>query len=143
MFSKCSIINFTSILAAENLKNQRKFTITGLIPATEYHVQVESHNAAGSTLADYYLYTLTENGGNYHYYSFSSHFCTMTIKNYSLNSTAVLFIEEPPPEIVEKSQIAQTFYYLDLKTAISILVLSLTVIMLALIAFICLKKSES
>lgn len=51
------------ISAADNLRNQRKFTITGLIPATEYQVQVEGHNAAGSTLVDYYFFTLTEYGG--------------------------------------------------------------------------------
>lgn len=33
------------------------------MPATEYRIQVEGHNAAGSTLADYYAFTLTENGG--------------------------------------------------------------------------------
>ncbi|XP_050537388.1 cell adhesion molecule Dscam2 isoform X2 [Daktulosphaira vitifoliae] len=98
--------------STENLKNQRKFTITGLIPATEYHIQVEGHNAAGSSLADYYLFTLTENG-------------------------------EPPPELIEKNQIAQTFYYLDLRTAIPILVVSLTVLLLALIAFICLKNKRN
>lgn len=51
--------------AADNLRNQRKFTITGLMPATEYQVQVEGHNAAGSTLADYNFFTLTEDGGKY------------------------------------------------------------------------------
>jgi len=52
-----------TVSAADNLRNQRKFTITGLIPATEYQLQVEGHNAAGSTLADYYFFTLTEDGG--------------------------------------------------------------------------------
>jgi len=33
------------------------------MPATEYQLQVEGHNAAGSTLADYYFFTLTEDGG--------------------------------------------------------------------------------
>lgn len=33
------------------------------MPATEYQLQVEGHNAAGSTLADFNFFTLTENGG--------------------------------------------------------------------------------
>jgi len=33
------------------------------MPATEYQLQVEGHNAAGSTLAEYYFFTLTEDGG--------------------------------------------------------------------------------
>jgi len=53
------------VSAADNLRNQRKFTITGLMPATEYQLQVEGHNAAGSTLADYYFFTLTEDGGEH------------------------------------------------------------------------------
>jgi len=60
-FSRRSVV-FVS--AADNLRNQRKLTITGLMPATEYQVQVEGHNAAGSTVAEYYFFTLTEDGGN-------------------------------------------------------------------------------
>lgn len=57
------IMFLITVSAADNLRNQRKFTITGLMPATEYQLQVEGHNAAGSTLADYYFFTLTEDGG--------------------------------------------------------------------------------
>lgn len=69
--------------AADNLRNQRKFTITGLMPATEYQLQVEGHNAAGSTLADYYFFTLTEDGGELLAQSFRRIVCRF----YLLHST--------------------------------------------------------
>ncbi|XP_025423992.1 Down syndrome cell adhesion molecule-like protein Dscam2 isoform X3 [Sipha flava] len=98
--------------SADNLRNQRKFTIIGLMPATEYQVQVEGHNAAGSTLADYYFFTLTENG------------------------------EEPPPELVETSRISQPFYYMDMKTAIPVLGTCVVVLVVVCTAFVCLKRKR-
>ncbi|XP_027854261.2 cell adhesion molecule Dscam2 isoform X3 [Aphis gossypii] len=97
---------------ADNLRNQRKFTITGLMPATEYQLQVEGHNAAGSTLTEYYFFTLTEDG------------------------------EEPPPELVEKSQISRPFYYMDMKMAIPVLGTFVAVLVVVCTAFVCLKRKR-
>ncbi|XP_025200616.1 Down syndrome cell adhesion molecule-like protein Dscam2 isoform X5 [Melanaphis sacchari] len=101
------------ITTADNLRNQRKFTITGLMPATEYQLQVEGHNAAGSTLADYYFFTLTEDG------------------------------EEPPPELVEKSQISLPFYYMDMKMAIPVLGTFVAILAVVCTAFVCLKRKRN
>lgn len=45
------------------MKPQRKAVIPGLLPATEYHIQVEGYNTAGSSAGDFYFFTLTKNGG--------------------------------------------------------------------------------
>lgn len=50
-------------LVSNNLKPQRRFTMTGLLPSTEYHLQVEAHNIAGSSTGEYSFYTLTKDGG--------------------------------------------------------------------------------
>lgn len=52
------------------------------------------------------------------------------------------FAEEPPPELVEKSQISQPFYYMDMKMAIPVLGTFVTVLVIVCTAFICLKKSK-
>lgn len=48
------------------MKPQRKASITGLLPATEYHIQVEGHNTAGYSAGDFYFFTLTKDGGKFH-----------------------------------------------------------------------------
>ncbi|VVC39650.1 Hypothetical protein CINCED_3A005038 [Cinara cedri] len=96
--------------ASDDLRNQRKFTITGLMPATEYQIQVEGHNAAGWTLADYRLFTLTENG------------------------------EEPPPELFKRSEIYQPFYYMDMKTAIAVLGTFVIALAVLCTVIVCIKK---
>ncbi|XP_050430112.1 cell adhesion molecule Dscam2 isoform X2 [Adelges cooleyi] len=99
--------------STENLKHQRKFTITGLMPATEYQVQVEGHSAAGSTIADYNFFTLTENG------------------------------EEPPPELVEKNQISQPFYYTwDMNIFLPLFSIIFVIVSLV-VGLICMKKKRN
>lgn len=51
------------IPVSNSMKPQRKAVIPGLLPATEYHIQVEGHNTAGYSAGDFYFFTLTKNGG--------------------------------------------------------------------------------
>lgn len=55
----------------------------------------------------------------------------------------VCFSEEPPPELVEKSQISQPFYYMDMKMAIPVLGTFVTILVVVCTAFICLKRSKN
>lgn len=45
------------------LKPQRRFTVSGLNPASIYHLKIEAHNIAGSSTAEYTFVTLTKDGG--------------------------------------------------------------------------------
>jgi len=110
------------------------------MPATEYQLQVEGHNAAGSTLADYYFFTLTEDGGESLARSVAnclSSLYLLTIRPFSF----VRFAEEPPPELVEKSQISRPFYYMDMKMAIPVLGTFVAVLAIVCTAIVCLKRS--
>lgn len=39
--------------------------MTNLLPASEYQLQVEAHNIAGSSTGEYTFYTLTKEGGQF------------------------------------------------------------------------------
>lgn len=47
------------------LKPQRKTSITGLTPATQYVVKVEAHNIAGFSNEEFTFMTLTKEGGEH------------------------------------------------------------------------------
>lgn len=49
---------------SNSLKPQRRFTISNLLPNTEYQLQVEAHNIAGASTGDFQFFTLTKDGGN-------------------------------------------------------------------------------
>ncbi|XP_046679200.1 Down syndrome cell adhesion molecule-like protein Dscam2 isoform X5 [Homalodisca vitripennis] len=68
------------ILVSNNLKPQRRFVMTGLLPSSEYQLQVEAHNIAGSSTGEYTFYTLTKDG------------------------------DLPPPELVRRGQLGKPFY---------------------------------
>lgn len=53
-----------------------------------------------------------------------------------------LFLEEPPPELVEKSEISQPFYYMDMKVAIPVLGTFLAVSVVVCAILVCLKRSK-
>ncbi|KAI5702043.1 hypothetical protein M8J75_016027 [Diaphorina citri] len=50
------------IVVSNSLKPQRRFTISNLLPATEYQLQIEAFNVAGSSTGDYQFSTLTKDG---------------------------------------------------------------------------------
>ncbi|XP_024084690.1 Down syndrome cell adhesion molecule-like protein Dscam2 [Cimex lectularius] len=68
------------ILVSNNVKPQKKFTVTGLLSATEYNLQVEAQNIAGSSVGEFQFFTLTKDG------------------------------ELPPPELVSKGHYSRAFY---------------------------------
>lgn len=45
------------------LKPQRRTSITGLTPATQYVVKLEAHNVAGFATEEFAFMTLTKEGG--------------------------------------------------------------------------------
>lgn len=51
------------ILVSNALKPQRRFTISGLQPASLYRLRMEAHNIAGQSQADFSFVTLTKDGG--------------------------------------------------------------------------------
>lgn len=53
------------ILVSNALKPQRRFILTGLLPATLYQLRMEAHNVAGVSNADFNFVTLTKDGGMY------------------------------------------------------------------------------
>lgn len=53
------------ILVSNALKPQRRFTISGLLPATLYQMKMEAHNVAGVSNGDFTFVTLTKDGGGY------------------------------------------------------------------------------
>lgn len=76
---------------SNSLKPQRRFTVTGLDPATEYVLYVEAHNVAGSSNGQFSFFTLTKDGGsiiifvylslNYVIESYNNHFCPFEMKS--------------------------------------------------------------
>ncbi|XP_069701681.1 cell adhesion molecule Dscam2 isoform X1 [Periplaneta americana] len=67
-------------LVSNALKPQRRFTISGLNPASVYQLKVEAHNVAGSSTGEYTFITLTKEG------------------------------DPPPPELVKRGHTSQPFY---------------------------------
>ncbi|CAH1111488.1 unnamed protein product [Psylliodes chrysocephalus] len=59
MFYNFSYFNF---LVSNALKPQRKTSITGLTPATQYTVKLEAHNVAGFSTEEFHFMTLTKDG---------------------------------------------------------------------------------
>lgn len=57
------MILFDSVTVSNALKPQRKTSITGLTPATQYVVRVEAYNIAGFNSGEFYFATLTKEGG--------------------------------------------------------------------------------
>lgn len=51
------------VAVSNALKPQRKTSITGLTPATQYVVRVEAYNIAGFNSGEFYFATLTKEGG--------------------------------------------------------------------------------
>ncbi|XP_049785936.1 Down syndrome cell adhesion molecule-like protein Dscam2 [Schistocerca cancellata] len=49
-------------LVSNALKPQRRFTVSGLNPASIYQLKIEAHNIAGSSTAEYTFATLTKDG---------------------------------------------------------------------------------
>lgn len=45
------------------LKPQKRTSITGLSPATQYVVKLEAHNIAGFSTEEFVFMTLTKDGG--------------------------------------------------------------------------------
>jgi hypothetical protein len=51
------------VTVSNALKPQRRFTISGLTPASVYQLKIEAHNIAGSSIAEFTFITLTKEGG--------------------------------------------------------------------------------
>jgi hypothetical protein len=51
------------VTVSDALKPQRRFTISGLSPASVYQLRIEAHNIAGSSTAEFTIVTLTKEGG--------------------------------------------------------------------------------
>lgn len=61
---KLAVVVLLVFVAVSNaLKPQRKTSITGLTPATQYVVRVEAYNIAGFNSGEFYFATLTKEGG--------------------------------------------------------------------------------
>lgn len=54
------------VTVSDALKPQRRFTISGLSPASVYQLRIEAHNIAGSSTAEFTFVTLTKEGGESH-----------------------------------------------------------------------------
>lgn len=67
-------------LVSNALKPQRKFIVSGLIPATLYQLKMEAHNVAGSSNAEFTFVTLTKDG------------------------------DPPPPELIHRGHRSPAFY---------------------------------
>ncbi|XP_014291200.1 cell adhesion molecule Dscam2 isoform X4 [Halyomorpha halys] len=68
------------LLVSNNVQPQKKFTVSGLLSSTEYILQVEAYNVAGSSVGEFQFYTLTKDG------------------------------EVPPPELVRRGHFVRAFY---------------------------------
>ncbi|KAL1130463.1 hypothetical protein AAG570_011711 [Ranatra chinensis] len=75
-----SVNDLEWILVSNNVKPQKKFTVTGFLSSTEYNLQVEATNIAGSSQREFRFFTLTKDG------------------------------ELPPPELVSRGQYSRAFY---------------------------------
>lgn len=62
---KNPVVLFDRIAVSNALKPQRKTSITGLTPATQYVVRMEAYNIAGSSSGEFHFATLTKEGGTY------------------------------------------------------------------------------
>ncbi|CAH1390384.1 unnamed protein product [Nezara viridula] len=68
------------LLVSNNVQPQKKFTVSALLSSTEYILQVEAYNVAGSSVGEFQFYTLTKDG------------------------------EVPPPELVRRGHFVRAFY---------------------------------
>ncbi|XP_073976314.1 Down syndrome cell adhesion molecule 2 isoform X7 [Rhodnius prolixus] len=75
-----SVNDMEWILVSNSVKPQKKFTVPGLLSSSEYNLQVEAHNIAGSSIGEFQFYTLTKDG------------------------------ELPPPELVRRGHYSKAFY---------------------------------
>lgn len=51
------------ILEFPNVRMKMKFVISGLVPSSEYVLQVYAVNLAGSSVGDFTFFTLNKDGG--------------------------------------------------------------------------------
>ncbi|XKL60149.1 hypothetical protein PGB90_001165 [Kerria lacca] len=98
------------IIVSNSMKPQRKAIIPGLLPATEYHIQVEGHNSAGYSAGDFYFFTLTKDG------------------------------EIPPPESVKRGELSGPFYMTSSFMVPTLITAVFTVIIIMIIMLVCWKN---
>ncbi|KAK7578218.1 hypothetical protein V9T40_010423 [Parthenolecanium corni] len=97
------------IIVSNSMKPQRKASITGLLPATEYHIQVEGHNTAGYSAGDFYFFTLTKDG------------------------------EVPPPESVKRGELSRPFFMTSSFVVPALITTGFSAIVILVIALLCWK----
>lgn len=119
------------ISVSNALKPQRRTSITGLTPATQYVVKLEAHNIAGSFSEEFAFMTLTKDGGTLH---------TVLLKCFRPQITR--FLSDIPPPNLMKQGSDGTPFYADVRVIVPLIVIILILLGSGATAVVCLRHRK-